>query len=317
MVDPAGRAELVALLAGLPARHRMAVVLVTHQEAEAAAADRVIHLAAGRMVDHLPDWSPIPPVALDRGVRGAVSQASGPLLRLNDVRHTYLSRTPWATEALFGVDLAVERGEGVLIVGGNGSGKSTLAWVIAGLIAPTAGTCVLDGKPTTAQVGRVALAFQHARLQLQRRTVSAEIESWGGPGTGSAGVGRALDAVGLDRMIAGRPIDELSGGEARRVVLAGILVSHPKLVVLDEPLAGLDPEGRRGIVELLVSLRRSGLTLIVISHDTEGLTTVCNRVVRLEAGRILDGSTPATTATTFEAAPAMDTVAIPDAGGVR
>ncbi|WP_157108371.1 ABC transporter ATP-binding protein, partial [Aldersonia kunmingensis] len=173
------------------------------------------------------------------------------------------------------------------------------------------GTCVLDDKPTTAQVGRVALAFQHARLQLQRRTVSSEIESWGGPGIGSAGVGRALDAVGLDRMLAARPIDELSGGQARRVVLAGILVSHPKLVVLDEPLAGLDPEGRRGIVELLASLRRSGLTLVVISHDTEGMTAVCNRTVHLAAGRIVDPAAPV--------GPAVNAVAMPDArtGGVR
>ncbi|WP_068274192.1 ABC transporter ATP-binding protein, partial [Aldersonia kunmingensis] len=110
MVDPAGRAELVALLAGLPARHRMAVVLVTHQETEAAAADRVIHLAAGRMVDHLPDWSPTSPAVLDRGPHGTVARAVGPLLRLEGVRHTYLARTPWATEALHGVDLTVERG---------------------------------------------------------------------------------------------------------------------------------------------------------------------------------------------------------------
>ncbi|MCX5045645.1 DUF2232 domain-containing protein [Aldersonia sp. NBC_00410] len=283
MVDPAGRTELVALLASLPARHRMAVVLVTHQESEAAAADRVIHLAGGAMVERLPDWSPARALPLP----ATPAFAHRPLLRLDDVAHTYLARTPWATEALHGVDLTVARGEGVLIVGGNGSGKSTLAWVIAGLIAPTSGRCELDGKPTTDQVGRVALAFQHARLQLQRRTVSAEIESWGGPGTGSAGVGRALDAVGLDRMMAGRSIDELSGGQARRVVLAGILVSHPKLVVLDEPLAGLDPDGRRGIVELLVSLRRSGLTLVVISHDVEELSAVCNRTVRLDAGRIV------------------------------
>ena len=281
MVDPDGRRELVDLLASLPARHDMAVVLITHQESEAAAADRVIHLATGRTVDHLPDWAP----ALGTPIPTAADRE--PLLRLTDVQHTYLAGTPWATTALRGVDLTVHRGEGVLVVGGNGSGKSTLAWIMAGLIAPTAGRCELDGKPTSAQVGRVALAFQHARLQLQRRTVGAEIESWGGPGTGSAGVGRALDAVGLDRLLAGRSIEELSGGQARRVVLAGILASRPRVVVLDEPLAGLDPEGRRGILELLAQLRRRGHTLVVISHDVAGMAMVCDRTVRLEAGRIV------------------------------
>ncbi|HEY5858264.1 MAG TPA: DUF2232 domain-containing protein [Aldersonia sp.] len=281
MVDPEGRRELVDLLASLPARHDMAVVLITHQESEAAAADRVIHLADGRTVEHLPDWAPPVAATIPRTTNPE------PLLRLTDVHHTYLAGTPWATTALHGVDLTVHRGEGVLVVGGNGSGKSTLAWIIAGLITPTAGRCELDGKPTSAQVGRVALAFQHARLQLQRSTVGAEIESWGGPGTGSAGVGRALDAVGLDRMLAGHSIEELSGGQARRVVLAGILASRPRLVVLDEPLAGLDPEGRRGILELLAQVRHRGHTLIVISHDVTGMASVCDRTVQLDAGRIV------------------------------
>ena len=117
MVDPDGRRELVDLLASLPARHDMAVVLITHQESEAAAADRVIHLAAGRTVDHLPDWAPALGTTIPR------TSDSEPLLRLTDVQHTYLAGTPWATTALHGVDLTVHRGEGVLVVGGNGSGQ--------------------------------------------------------------------------------------------------------------------------------------------------------------------------------------------------
>ncbi|KAA0021272.1 ABC transporter ATP-binding protein [Antrihabitans cavernicola] len=280
MVDPAGRRELVALLAALPRTHEMAVVLITHHETEADAAQRVIHLAQGRVVGHLPAWHDS-----TRVVRGAQPVYTEPILRLAGVRHTYLAHTPWSTVALHGIDLTVNRGEGVLIVGGNGSGKSTLAWTMAGLIAPTAGTCELDGKPTTAQVGKVGLAFQHSRLQLQRRTVGAEVASWGG-GIGSGQVARALDAVGLDRGLASSAIDELSGGQARRVVLAGLMASRPRLIVLDEPLAGLDPAGRRGIIDLLAGLRASGLTLIVISHDVDGMDAVCNRTVRLDAGRI-------------------------------
>jgi energy-coupling factor transport system ATP-binding protein len=282
MVDPAGRRELVALLRELPRRHRMAVVLVTHHEADAAAADRVIHLRHGGIVDTLPDWGASRPVPSAPPARADAE----PLLRLSEVSHTYLARTPWATDALHGVNLTVRRGEGVLIVGGNGSGKSTLAWIMAGLITPTSGSCELAGEPTTGQVGRVGLAFQHSRLQLLRRTVGAEIMSWGGPRVGSTEVGQALDAVGLDRILAARSIEELSGGQARRVLIAGLMAARPRLVVLDEPLAGLDPEGRRDIVELLASLRRSGLTLVVISHDTEGMTAVCNRTVLIDAGRV-------------------------------
>ncbi|TSD99830.1 ATP-binding cassette domain-containing protein [Skermania sp. ID1734] len=280
MVDPAGRNDLVALLADLPKRHQMAVVLITHQESEAAEADRVVHLQAGRIVPQVPEWvqpaiSPVPD-----------HPPGPPLLQLSGVRHTYLEGTPWATEALHGIDLTVNRGDAVLIVGGNGSGKSTLAWLMAGLMAPSSGTCELDGKPTTSQVGQVGLAFQHSRLQLHRATVGAEIRSWGGPSVGSGGVGRALDSVGLDRAMAGRSIDELSGGQARRLLLAAILASKPRLMVLDEPLAGLDPRGRREIIELLAQLRRRGFTIVVISHDTEGADVLCNRIIRLADGRI-------------------------------
>ncbi|WP_312884621.1 ABC transporter ATP-binding protein [Nocardia barduliensis] len=280
MIDPDGRRELVELLAALPKRHPMAVVLVTHHEADAAAADRVVHLAAGRSVARLPAWP--------RPVRDERRRPMGePILELRDVRHTYNRATPWEAPALHGVDLSVRRGEALLIVGGNGSGKSTLAWIMAGLIEPSSGRCDLRGKPISKQIGRVELAFQHSRLQLQKQTVGAEIADWGGRATGSGAVGRALDAVGLDRSLAARSIEELSGGQAKRVVLAAIVASHPQVVVLDEPLAGLDPEGRAEVVELLARLRDSGLTLIVISHDVADMAAVCDRTVHLRSGRIL------------------------------
>ena len=285
MIDPDGRRDLVSLLAGLPARHNMAVVLVTHHEADAAAADRVIHLSGGRQVDNLPSW-PHP-------IRSQRCRPIGePLLELRGVRHTYNRGTPWAEPALRGVDLTVHRGETLLIVGGNGSGKSTLAWIMAGLVMPTSGSCRLrdhtGARPVHKRIGSVELAFQHSRLQLQRQTVGAEIEDWGGHGTGSGAVGRALDAVGLDRAMASRSIEELSGGQAKRVVLAAIVASRPQVVVLDEPLAGLDPQGRAEVVELLARLRDSGLTLIVISHDVADMESVCDRTVHLRSGQIPD-----------------------------
>ncbi|GAB4583004.1 ABC transporter ATP-binding protein [Nocardia sp. IFM 10818] len=287
MIDPEGRRDLVALLADLPKRHEMAVVLVTHHEADAAAADRVVHLMGGRSVAHLPAWP--------RPVRDQRRRPMGdPVLELTGVRHTYNRGTPWEAPALHGVDLSVRRGEALLIVGGNGSGKSTLAWIMAGLTIPTDGACVLrefaGAKPVHKRIGAVQLAFQHSRLQLQRQSVGEEIEDWGGRGT--AAVARALDAVGLDRALATRSIEELSGGQAKRVVLAAIVAGRPQVVVLDEPLAGLDPEGRAGVVELLARLRDSGLTLIVISHDVADMAAVCDRTVHLRDGRIVETAAP-------------------------
>ncbi|MEU1206964.1 ATP-binding cassette domain-containing protein [Nocardia sp. NPDC005825] len=289
MIDPEGRRDLVALLARLPRRHPMAVVLVTHHEADASAADRVIHLEQGRSVAHLPAW-PRPAGDPRRRPMGE------PVLELTGVGHTYNRGTPWEAPAVHDVDLSVRRGEALLIVGGNGSGKSTLAWIMAGLTVPTAGTCTLrepmgTTHPVHKRIGAVQLAFQHSRLQLQRQDVGEEIEDWGG--RGSYAVARALDEVGLDRSLATRSIEELSGGQAKRVVLAAIVAGHPHVVVLDEPLAGLDPEGRAGVVELLARLRDSGLTLIVISHDVADMAAVCDRTVHLRDGRLVENTTAA------------------------
>ncbi|WP_336087098.1 ABC transporter ATP-binding protein [Nocardia sp. SSK8] len=281
MIDPDGRRDLVALLAELPRRHGTAVVLVTHHEADAAAADRVIHLANGRMVEHLASW---PQPARDQRRR----PMGAPILELSGVRHTYHRGTPWEAPALHGVDLSVRQGEALLIVGGNGSGKSTLAWIMAGLVDPSEGRATLRGAPVARKIGDIALAFQHSRLQLQKQTVGAEIADWGGRATGSGAVGQALDAVGLDRTLAARSIEELSGGQAKRVVLAAMVASRPQVVVLDEPLAGLDPQGRAEIVELLARLRDSGLTLIVISHDVADMAAVCDRTVHLDTGVIVE-----------------------------
>lgn len=289
MIDPQGRRDLVALLAALPRRHPMAVVLVTHHEADAAAADRVVHLQDGRSVAHLPAWP--------RPAREPRRRPIGdPVLELRGVSHTYNPGTPWDAPALHDIDLTVRRGEALLVVGGNGSGKSTLAWIMAGLTVPTAGSCVLrdfrGGKPVHKRIGKVQLAFQHSRLQLQRQDVGSEIEDWGGRGTYA--VAKALDAVGLDRALASRSVEELSGGQAKRVVLAAIVASHPQVVVLDEPLAGLDPASRAGVVELLARLRDSGLTLIVISHDVADMAAVCDRTVHLRDGRLVDDESGAT-----------------------
>ncbi len=293
MVDPAGRDDLLALLAALPARHGITVVLITHRGAEAASADRVVHLDGGRMLDRVPDWVHAD-VNSHPGWVGQTPAGSSPVpvLTLDHVGYTYLKGSPWQVEALHDVSLTVNRGDGLLIVGGNGSGKTTLAWIMAGLTAPTAGTCELGCKPVTQRVGEVGLAFQHARIQLQRSRVGDEIMAAGGIEIGSGEVARVLEMVGLPREMAAQQTDSLSGGQMRRLVLAGLIARHPTVLVLDEPLAGLDPYARADIVDLLKRLRAEGMTLIIISHDFDSLDEVCNRRVHLTAGRI-DNPVPA------------------------
>ncbi|MBO0693321.1 MAG: ATP-binding cassette domain-containing protein, partial [Acidimicrobiaceae bacterium] len=234
-------------------------------------------LAAHQMREALRAWG--------RELRSTVP--GFPVLRVVGVSHTYAEGTPWAHPALSDIDLEVREGEGVLVVGGNGSGKSTLAWVMAGLTRPTAGVCLLDGAPVEPSLGRVGLAFQHSRLQLQRATVRSDIRNAAGVGADAADAALAL--VGLDPSEMGdRSTDQLSGGQMRRVALAGILARRPRVLILDEPMAGLDGPSRQALCRLLADLRvRAGLTVIVISHDLEGMEIVCDRMVEMREGRVV------------------------------
>ncbi len=289
MVDGEGRALLTGLLARLPAEHGTTVVHITHRREETAAADRMLRLDHGRVVTppagvDATDNGRAEPVRTTRR-RPAGPDIAGSAFDVEGVSHTYAEHTPWAQPALDAVNLRVGPGEGVLVVGGNGSGKSTLAWIMAGLMRPTSGRCLLDGRPVTEQVGRVGVAFQHARLQVQRRAVGTDVRAAGAVDQAAAAV--ALRMVGLDPdVFEDRPVDQLSGGQLRRVALAGLLTRRPGALILDEPLAGLDDPSQEGLLEVLRSLRRAGLTLIVISHDLAGMPAVCDRAVRLDRGRV-------------------------------
>ena len=195
MVDAAGRAQLVALLRSLVTHDGMAVVHVTHRRVgERAAADRTIALEAGRVV-------PVP--AADRAADPDAARRPTPVPRrrvrlfiLRDVGHVYSRNTPWAHRALTDVNLRIDRGEALLVVGHNGSGKSTLAWILAGLLDPSEGEARIEGRPLRSVVGQVGVAFQHARLQLLRPTVAAEVSAASGAAP-VASRGRSLADVGL------------------------------------------------------------------------------------------------------------------------
>ena len=283
MVDQQGRDALLQVLSGLSHHHQTALVHITHYNDEADHADRTINLS------HSPDnaamvgTAPAPAPTASAG-----HQTHSPVLEIACVGYEYASGTPWAQTALRDISFVVYEGDGLLIHGGNGSGKSTLAWVMAGLTIPTTGTCLLDERPASEQVGAVAMQFQAARLQLMRRRVDLEVASAGGFSPDDhARVATALAAVGLDAELAKRSVDQLSGGQMRRVVLAGLLARSPRVLILDEPLAGLDAAGRRGLVRLLADRRReTGLTIVVISHDFAGLEELCPRTLHLRDGML-------------------------------
>lgn len=286
MVDQDGRDGLMSVLAGLTQHHRMSLVHITHYNDEADAADRVINLTGnGGAADNteMVETADAPAATVH-----AAHHSDAPVLELNGVGHEYASGTPWATTALRDISFAVNEGDGVLIHGLNGSGKSTLAWIMAGLTVPTVGSCLLDGKPVSDQVGGVAISFQAARLQLMRSRIDLEIASAAGfSHRDHDRVVAALATVGLDPGMAKRRIDQLSGGQMRRVVLAGLLARHPRALILDEPLAGLDAASQRGLLRLLVDLRRrADLTVVVISHDFSGLEELCPRTLHLHDGAL-------------------------------
>lgn len=283
MVDQDGRDALLGVLSGLTKRHRTALVHITHYNNEAESAERTIDLSDS------PDNAGMVETAVAPARNGTVAHGShAPVLELVGVGHEYGVGTPWAKTALRDVSFSVEQGDGVLIHGGNGSGKSTLAWIMAGLTVPTSGACLMDGRPTHEQVGAVALSFQAARLQLMRPRVDLEVASAAGFSPRERDrVAAALGVVGLDPALAKRRIDQLSGGQMRRVVLAGLLARSPRALILDEPLAGLDAASQRGLLRLLEDLRRErGLTVVVISHDFAGLEDLCPRTLHLRNGTL-------------------------------
>ncbi len=290
MVDQRGRDALLGVLSGLTARRSMALVHITHYNSEAEIASRTVNLS-----ESLDNMVMVAHAAPPTQTVTAVPRGGAPVLELSGVGHEYGSGTPWAKPALRDVSFTVNEGEGVLIHGGNGSGKSTLAWIMAGLTAPTTGSCLVRGRPAHEHVGDVAIAFQAARLQLLRSTVDLEVASAAGFSPYDTNrVVAALATVGLDGSLARRRVDQLSGGQMRRVVMAGLLARWPQALILDEPLAGLDAASQRGLLQLLTDLRRNaGLTVVVISHDFAGLEELCPRTLHLDNGVMASASATA------------------------
>lgn len=225
-------------------------------------------------------------------------------IKLSNVTYTYGIGTPFEKTALYDTNVEIHEGEFVGIIGHTGSGKSTLVQILNGLIKPTAGTVTVDGtdigkktKEAMAVRHKVGMVFQYPEYQLFEETIAKDI-AFGPRNFGlsedeiTERVKEAMDFVGLDyQTYADRSPFRLSGGQMRRVAIAGVIAIHPSYLILDEPSAGLDPVGRREIFsEIQRWHQEKGITVILVSHNMEDISRMASRLLVLSHGHIvLDG----------------------------
>ncbi len=356
MLDPLGRAEVLAIARRLPREQGVTVVAITHFMQEAVQADRVIVMAGGEIVMqgtprelfgqtdrlrelHL-DIPPLTELALalhaqiptfppnilnsEEFVQAfqqhvitphtlpptthALPPAThdAPLIELQHVVHDYMRDTPLEVRALHDLNLTIRQGEIVGVIGHTGSGKSTAIQHMNALLRPHGGQVTILGHDVSQkQVDvrtirqQVGLLFQFPEAQLFERYVGDDIAY--GPRnlklsreTIRERVRHAMAAVGLDFMeFKDRMTFGLSGGQMRRVALAGVLALEPKVLVLDEPTAGLDPASRQQLMAHILALHQQGTTLVLISHNMDELAAICDRLYVIADGRTALEGTPA------------------------
>ncbi|MCI9507255.1 MAG: energy-coupling factor transporter ATPase [Oscillospiraceae bacterium] len=227
-----------------------------------------------------------------------------PIIRVDNLTHTYGLNTPFCRNAVDGVSMEIYKGEFLGIIGHTGSGKSTLIQHLNGLLQPTGGTVSLGGKDIWADPKnirdvrfRVGLVFQYPEYQLFEETVYKDIAF--GPknmGLDAEEVDRrvrsALAFVGLgEEMLDKSPFD-LSGGQKRRVAIAGVIAMEPEALILDEPSAGLDPAGRKSLLGNIRSYhQKSGATVVMVSHSMDEVAENVDRIIVLaNAGVVMSGT---------------------------
>ncbi len=276
MVDKSGRDELMGVYRGL-ADTGTTVVHITHDADEISGSDHTIAVPGGDSA------TPQPPAS----ARGRIGMSGG-RIDVAGLRFAHDSGTPWHRDVLAQVDLTIFAGQTVLITGANGAGKSTLARLLAGIEKPDEGTVLLDGVPVQNNRTGALFGHQYARLSLVRSRVRDDIADAAGLiSPTNPVIIESLREMGLDASIAAQRVDNLSVGQQRRVALAGLLAAKPRVLVLDEPLAGLDEPSRVAMVTALARVRASGTTLIVVTHDVDELTPIADRL--LEVPQIVPG----------------------------
>ena len=226
-------------------------------------------------------------------------------IEVKNLTHIYMRGTPMETKALENICMKVEDGEFIGVIGHTGSGKSTLISHLNALERSDKGCVFVNGmdlgeKSTKlAEVRRtVGLVFQYPEYQLFEETVEKDIAF--GPNNlklpqeeVSRRVTEAMALVGLDEKYKTASPFNLSGGQKRRVAIAGVLAMNPSILILDEPAAGLDPAGRRGMLELIRGIHASGVTVIMVSHSMDDVGKYCSRLYVLNQGKIAFEGTPA------------------------
>ena len=228
-----------------------------------------------------------------------------PILQVKNLNYIYSIGTPFEHQALKDVSFCVHRGEFIGIIGHTGSGKSTLMQQLNGLLKPTSGSVILDGqdiwsdKKLTRQARfRVGLVFQYPEYQLFEETVYKDIAF----GPGNMGLGKeeidrrvreAAGFVGLtDEQLLSSPFD-LSGGQKRRVAIAGVIAMEPEVLILDEPTAGLDPAGRAEILGNIESYRKAkNATIMMVSHSMEDVARLTDRLMVMNGSQLAMDGTP-------------------------
>ena len=233
-------------------------------------------------------------------------RALEPIIQVKNLTHTYGAGTPFQRNAVDHMSFDVQEGEFLGIIGHTGSGKSTLIQHLNGLLQPTEGQILLHGKDIWAEPKkirdvrfRVGLVFQYPEYQLFEETIAKDI-AFGPKNQGLSEeeidqrVRRAMAHVHLDYdKYAERSPFDLSGGQMRRVAIAGVLAMEPKVLILDEPAAGLDPRGRERILGMLQELHREGgVTIVMVSHSMDDCARLATRMIVMSKGELVLTDTP-------------------------
>ena len=331
MLDPKGRKEVMEALQRLNQEQEMTVILITHDMEEAALASRIILLADGQVrFDGTPeDFFGADALLARMGMEAPLSYRvrkiveckecentekktshltdvpkDQALLSLQHVSYIYSPGTAYEKVALDDVSLSLGKGEIVGLAGHTGSGKSTMIQLLNGLLKPTRGTVTFEGKDIHAKGysgnylrSRVGMVFQYPEYQMICDTVWEDV-AFGPKRQGlseaecQTRIQEALAFVGLpEKYYEANPL-QLSGGQKRRVAIAGVLAMQPEYIILDEPAAGLDAEGKREIFDRIRRMsREQGIGVLLVSHSMEDLAEYTDRIIVLDDGKkILDGS---------------------------
>lgn len=227
-------------------------------------------------------------------------------IALENVSFTYQEGTPLASTALSDVSLTIEDGSYTALIGHTGSGKSTILQLLNGLLVPSQGSVrVFDTLITSTSKNKdirqirkqVGLVFQFAENQIFEETVLKDVafgpQNFGVSEEDAEQIAREkLALVGIDESLFDRSPFELSGGQMRRVAIAGILAMEPAILVLDEPTAGLDPLGRKELMNLFKKLHQSGMTIVLVTHLMDDVAEYANQVYVMEKGRLVKFGKP-------------------------